>query len=448
VRSVAISLSIERRARSPAEKRSVPCGPMIRDRPEFERFNLSVGVLKVRANTRSPFCFPTLFTGRALRICNVKESFSDKRITAPIEDWPENRYQLACLWCPKLCYNSTAPMSSRTQKIALKRSNRPGDFLVSDAQVNAEGVHVWPFDPAFPVDVVRHTLSGEQPFRMNRHDYVEIVYLKSGALIWQVQENEVRESRGDLFVMLHSKYHRVSERSSHQARVESLFFHPSLLRSASPFVEESEYLRPFARLERSFNHVIPAATDLPGEIRRLIEKIRQELPGSSGRARLTIKTYVKMIMVHLLNYFSTQSNRPLPSNRREFELERFRPVFEFLEHNYSESISPTDAARTINMSPSHFRRAFRQLTGQAFVPFLNHFRIEKAQELLSKTEIPISDVGLDVGFCDQSYFGLVFRRLTKITPRQYRQRAIERRRNGTTLGQPVFESSLPVPLFR
>jgi AraC-like DNA-binding protein len=339
-------------------------------------------------------------------------------------------------------------MGLRTQKVASKRSSAHAGFLVSDAQVNAEGVHVWPFDPAFPVDVVRHTLSGEQPFRMNRHDYIEIVYLKSGALIWQVQESEVRESRGDLFVMLHSKYHRVSERSSHQARVESLFFHPSLLRSASPFVEESEYLRPFARLDRGFNHVIPRATELPGEILRLFQKIRQELPATSGRARLTIKTYVKMIMVHLLNYFSTQSNRPVPSNRREFELERFGPVFEFLEHNYPESISPADAARTINMSPSHFRRAFRQLTGQSFVPFLNHFRIEKAQELLSKTEIPISDVGLDVGFCDQSYFGLVFRRLTKITPRQYRQRAIRKRQRATTLGQPVFERSLSLPVDR
>jgi AraC-like DNA-binding protein len=53
--------------------------------------------------------------------------------------------------------------------------------------------------------------------------------------------------------------------------------------------------------------------------------------------------------------------------------------------------------------------------------YLNHFRIAKAQALLATTDKSISEIGEEVGFCDQSYFGLVFRRLVHLTPRDYRK---------------------------
>jgi len=304
------------------------------------------------------------------------------------------------------------------------RTSAAAQFLVSDSQVNAEGVHVWPFEPGFPIDAIKHNLSGRRPFRMNRHDYVEIVYLNSGELVWQVQDNCVHEQRGDLFVMLHPKYHRVTEQSSMQVTAESLFFHPELLRSRPTCRDESEYLVPFLTRDSEFAHVVPRKTDIPSEVLMLMRRIRTELPATSDRSRLAIKTYVKMILVHILNHFAVTQEPFVRSDRRHRELERFKPVFELLESQYSENISPGDAADSLKMSASHFRRAFKHFTGQSFVPYLNHFRIEKAQQLLANPTIPISEVGLEVGFCDQSYFGLIFRRLTTMTPRQYRRRVL------------------------
>jgi AraC-like DNA-binding protein len=73
------------------------------------------------------------------------------------------------------------------------------------------------------------------------------------------------------------------------------------------------------------------------------------------------------------------------------------------------------------MSKPHFMRCFKKETGQSFDTYLNRFRITKAQALLASTDLPITRVGQDVGFSDQSYFGLVFRRLLQITPRDYRK---------------------------
>ncbi|MFZ1129849.1 MAG: AraC family transcriptional regulator [Terriglobales bacterium] len=322
--------------------------------------------------------------------------------------------------------------NGKTRGVPSGKEKPRRDYLVLDSQVNADGVHVWPFDSRFPIDVVHHLLSGRQPFRMNRHDYIEIVYLNAGELVWQVQDHLVTENKGDLFVIGGSKYHRVTEHSSLQVSVESLFFHPDLICSALVPSDESEYLSPFRSYDPGFPHVIPANSGVPAEVRGLIARIRKELPANSDRAMLCVKTYVRMILVLLLNHYSSYRSIPPKADRRQRALERFKPLFRFLDGCYADMITPADAAKTVNMSPSHFRRAFKQVTGQSFVLYLNHFRIAKAQELLASTNKSIAEVGMEVGFCDQSYFGLIFRRYAQMTPLQYRSR---------TQGSPQQEES-------
>jgi len=76
----------------------------------------------------------------------------------------------------------------------------------------------------------------------------------------------------------------------------------------------------------------------------------------------------------------------------------------------------------VGMSKSNFMRFFKQVTGEPFVAYLNRFRVAKAEALLSATDKSIAEVSNEVGFCDQSYFGLVFRNIVGVPPRQYKSR--------------------------
>ena len=62
-------------------------------------------------------------------------------------------------------------------------------------------------------------------------------------------------------------------------------------------------------------------------------------------------------------------------------------------------------------------------TGQSFMAYLNHCRIERAQALLAMTDKSVSDISQEMGFCDQSYFGTVFRKLVGMTPAAYRAKS-------------------------
>jgi AraC-like DNA-binding protein len=91
------------------------------------------------------------------------------------------------------------------------------------------------------------------------------------------------------------------------------------------------------------------------------------------------------------------------------------------------------AALSVGMSKSSFMRFFKQTTGQPFVVYLNHFRIAKAEVLLTATAKSIAEISQEVGFCDQSYFGLVFRGAMGVSPRDYKSRS----ENGAVLGRTI-----------
>ncbi len=83
-----------------------------------------------------------------------------------------------------------------------------------------------------------------------------------------------------------------------------LSFLPNLLHSGAPLGDDVQYLMPFTLLGSSFPNVIPAGTGLSREILDFVERIRSELPGASERSRLAIKTYLKMILLALVNHYS------------------------------------------------------------------------------------------------------------------------------------------------
>ena len=94
----------------------------------------------------------------------------------------------------------------------------------------------------------------------------------------------------------------------------------------------------------------------------------------------------------------------------------------FMEHNFHRDISREEISRAAHLSPSHLSHLFKAHVGQGLRERLNHLRVARAAELLVRTENPLSQIALDCGFKEQSYFTKVFRRQMGFTPKAYRMR--------------------------
>lgn len=101
-------------------------------------------------------------------------------------------------------------------------------------------------------------------------------------------------------------------------------------------------------------------------------------------------------------------------------------IHEYIENHYMEDISLQDAAAQLNYSDPYFCRFFKLNFDKNFIMYLSELRVERAKELLSDMTVNVRDVGLKVGFRDSGYFAKVFKRITGMTPSEYRIAQSER----------------------
>lgn len=294
-------------------------------------------------------------------------------------------------------------------------------YRLIQPQINADGVHVWPFNSAMPIDLRLLTSDGRHTVQKNRHDYFEIFVLCSGATTFLVEDRLLPMNRGDLGVIGSTLYHSIASPLHAKTTLGVLYFDPNLIGSDGS-AWSTEYLAPFLQQDSAFPHILPAATGVPGQVLELMRMMHTELPGASMRGRLAIRTYLKMILMLLVNQYSSYADSLEALRQQQRALDRLDRFFEFLSRHVGDPVNVRGAARMCGLSESDFVSHLKQAKGRSFRSYLNHYRVERAQAALAGTNRPISDIAQEMGFCDQSYFGAVFHNLAGITPLDYRRR--------------------------
>lgn len=103
-----------------------------------------------------------------------------------------------------------------------------------------------------------------------------------------------------------------------------------------------------------------------------------------------------------------------------------RETRQYIEEHYREDIALQDVADVLGYSDVYFCKLFKQHFGKSFIVYLNGFRIEKAKKYLANPNINIKDIGYISGYRDPNYFCRVFKRITGMTPTDYRNGALEK----------------------
>ncbi|MCR2823310.1 response regulator transcription factor [Lederbergia panacisoli] len=97
-------------------------------------------------------------------------------------------------------------------------------------------------------------------------------------------------------------------------------------------------------------------------------------------------------------------------------------VKEFINENISiHKLTRDDIANHVYLNPDYLTRIFKKQTGVSISTYMQHVRMEKAKQLLTQTELPISTVGLECGYTNFSYFSTLFKNYTHLNPMEFRR---------------------------
>lgn len=92
-----------------------------------------------------------------------------------------------------------------------------------------------------------------------------------------------------------------------------------------------------------------------------------------------------------------------------------------IHENYERNITLDSIASGLGLNKSYLSTLFRRETGQTITDYVHQVRVNRSKELLLGTSSSILDISIQVGFSSHAYFCRTFKKLTGMTPSEFRQ---------------------------
>lgn len=126
--------------------------------------------------------------------------------------------------------------------------------------------------------------------------------------------------------------------------------------------------------------------------------------------------------IYLHKRMETIKKQALRQHLQEKEREFVDKVTKLIEDNIKQDMSIDVIADNMGLSRSAFFKRLKTFTGKAPIDFIKDIRLSKAAELISTTNLDITEIAYQVGFNDPGYFGKCFRKQFEMTPKEYRNK--------------------------
>jgi AraC-like DNA-binding protein len=147
----------------------------------------------------------------------------------------------------------------------------------------------------------------------------------------------------------------------------------------------------------------------------LCDTVERAAPGWPGRAN----AYLGVVYAALISLLDPAPETPVTDATPQLVTR----IDELLRDHLTDALTLDELAAHVAMSARHLSRRFRQYTGMTIHERLEALRLERAAQLLRRTNLPVIDVAHAVGITNAAYFAQRFRQRFDASPKEFRQQA-------------------------
>lgn len=228
-----------------------------------------------------------------------------------------------------------------------------------------------------------------------------------------VYDRETRTYQaGDISILPRSTLHNTVNPDGNVSWWEYIFVDAHAFLTAS--FPENERLTALMEERIRRRYLLLHGSEYP-ELFRLADAVIRE----SGNKKLYSGELQHTLILSLLLLIARE-NDDAQEEIPEEKIVRVQNALRYIDEHYAEVISPADLARIAHMSETHFRRVFRDSMRMSPGDYLNMIRIQKACEMLLRTDLPMDLVAERAGFSSLSTFNRNFRSFTNDSPLHWR----------------------------
>lgn len=154
------------------------------------------------------------------------------------------------------------------------------------------------------------------------------------------------------------------------------------------------------------------------EAPRLARLLLQAMAADPGEEEVALRAVtLEMFATYSTNAFDAQSE---PMRRGGLAPAKLRRVEDMIQADPQNTVSVADLASEIGISPFHFARKFKRVTGETPYHYILRHRVIRALDMLQDRAMSVESVALRAGFRHGSHLARHMRRMTGLTPSSYR----------------------------
>jgi len=273
--------------------------------------------------------------------------------------------------------------------------------------------------PTFPFGAfctnLTDTLTGNLPWHWHERAEVSIISGGDGLAKINGQLRLVRQNSG-LFINS-NVLHQISPAGENDCIVSTITFNPAFIAGNPSEYLMEKYVTPLAECASLPSVLLDGTCKWHPEALACIETALKAITHEEYGYELVVVSAI-MKLWHMIAF----NNKELIEKGLKAETEsarRAKIMLNFIEKNLHEKITISEIAAAGKVSERECIRCFKEVIGSPPIRYLQKLRIYEAAQLLTTTDMPITQICNIVGYNDASYFAKIFKRSMNATPRDY-----------------------------
>lgn len=163
------------------------------------------------------------------------------------------------------------------------------------------------------------------------------------------------------------------------------------------------------------------------EVLNLFNDIERETSINDTYSRLSIKGAIDKLLTYIFRSpeFSVVGKR----FTNPFRSPHVKKALFYIQNNFRDELTLGKVSSFVHLSPHYFSKLFHANTGYTFVEYLLDYRIKFAKSLLTGSNMSVTEIAYSSGFNSPTHFTRMFNKLTKMSPRKFRDAHSFRKKN-------------------
>lgn len=238
---------------------------------------------------------------------------------------------------------------------------------------------------------------------LHYHNENEIYLLLKGEVKYFVDDKTFLLNEGDLMI--------IPAGVMHSTDTDECLYNERLLIS---FHDDIFFKNIIPCLNELFKENIIHLSDENRElIKNIFYKIESEFKNERKNKEILIKLYISELIIHIHRH--RIKNAYYEQNTDKLILQ----IKQYINLNFANDITLAKLSKVFGLTETYLSRRFKSSCGICISEYLNYIRVDHAEKLLKTEKMPITEIAMECGFNDSSYFSYVFKKLKGITPYKY-----------------------------